>query len=309
MTITPSQQPFYVINPALQVIRCSDDEVVIKFGSRSKTSRRLKDDARRAVLGDLVQAFKLPSTVEDAHGSVIGDPKTLHEMTQSLIEQKVVVPEQEAAYSFLTVGMDIGSVHELQAVTVGVVGAGKIALRIREQLAELGVKSTAINTISAEVFEDSELTIVASDSPNLSLFFDANEAALVTGRPWHAVYADGAEVVVGPLFRPSYTGCFHDYDTMDESARSLRLDYLYYKSALLGGAPKSDALPLFAADLAASYATASIVQHASGRGSFLEGSFLRIDLERLEIIKEQLLQMPRCPACIQNKPHLRHPFI
>jgi hypothetical protein len=69
------------------------------------------------------------------------------------------------------------------------------------------------------------------------------------------------------------------------------------------------ALPLFAADLAASYAAASIVQHASGRGSFLEGSFLRIDLERLEIIREQLLQMPRCPACIQNKPHLRHPFI
>lgn len=308
MTITTPEESSYVVNPSLQVIRSSDDEIVIKFGSRSKTSRRLKDDARRAILGDLVQAFTLPSTIADAHGSMAADPEALQEMTRSLIEQKVVVSEQDAVYSFLTVGMNVENVADLLTKSINLVGTGKIASRLRDQLADIGLTAAVTTDVSAETFEDADLTIVASDTPNMSLFFDANEAALVTDRPWHAVYADGAEIVVGPLFRPGYTGCFHDYDTMDESARSLRLDYLYYKSGLQG-APMVTALPLFAADLAASYAAASIVQHASGRGSFLEGSFLRIDLERLEIIREQLLQMPRCPACIQNKPHLRHPFI
>ena len=60
---------------------------------------------------------------------------------------------------------------------------------------------------------------------------------------------------------------------------------------------------------AASYITSSVLQELLGVGSHLEGFFLRIDLDRLEVIRQKLTRLARCPACALERPNLRHPFL
>ncbi|WP_314145873.1 TOMM precursor leader peptide-binding protein [uncultured Leifsonia sp.] len=295
----------FIVNPSLTVIRSSDDEIIVRFGSRSTFSRRLKDDQRNGILGNLVEHFAVGANV-DAFLKGDVSPEVVHTVISSLVQEKVLIPESDAAASAVALGLGLADETAIAASTIAVVGDGSIAARLSTQLRASGPAVEASPALTPEAFETADLVVVAADAPDIGLFFDANEAALSLDRPWQSVYVDGAECVIGPLFYPGHTGCFHDFDIMDESARSLRLDYLYYKGATMKAGRN---LPDFVADLAASYATASVLQHLGGKGSFLEGFVLRVDLERLEIIRDQLIQLPRCPACIQKRPYLRHPFI
>ena len=306
MTVTTTTDR-YLVNPMLTVVRSNDDEIIVRFGGRSTNSSRLKDDGRRGILGDIIERFANAASVTDVAEALTIDRGVLDDIVRTLIDQEVLILETDADGAFLALGFGVRNSSVLLSATVGVVGPGGLARTIADQLTDVGVTTIVVNQPDAEIFEAADLVVVASDGPDLGMFFDANEIALVLDRPWQSVFADGAELVIGPLFRPGYTGCFHDFDTMDESARSLRLDYLYYKSSQSAG--RESMLPRFVTDLAASYSTTSIVQHLSGRGSYLEGNVMRVDLERLEVIRDQLAQLPRCPACIQNRPHLRHPFI
>jgi len=297
----------YLVNPMLTVVRSNDDEIIVRFGGRSTTSSRLKDDGRRGILGDIVERLVDATSVADIAEALAIDREVLDDIIRTLIDKEVIILETEADSAFLILGFGLREASALLRATVGVVGRGVLARTIADQLTDVGVSTIVVDQPDNETFDAADLVVVAADGPDLSMFFDANEIALVVDRPWQSVFVDGAELVIGPLFRPGHTGCFHDFDTMDESARSLRLDYLYYKSSQ--GTGRERILPRFVTDLTASYSTTSIVQHLSGRGSFLEGNVIRVDLERLEIIRDQLAQLPRCPACIQNRPHLRHPFI
>ncbi|MFV4913881.1 TOMM precursor leader peptide-binding protein [Microbacterium lacticum] len=297
----------YVVNPSLTVVRSSDDEIIVRLGSRSTVSRRLKDDQRNGVLGNLVEYFCVPSSRDSVPVPESVTAEVVDSIIDTLVAQRILLEESVTGAAFLSVGLGLPHPQQIAEAAVGVVGTGRIAASLAEQLGDLGAEVSSYPEADAAAFESSDLVAVASDRPDLGLFFDANEIALGIGRPWHAVFVDGAECVIGPLFRPGHTACFHDYDTMDEAARSLRLDYLYYKSAIAGGGDTD--LPRFIADLAASYASISIAQHLGGKGSFLEGAVMRVDVDRLEIVKDRVLQLPRCPACIQDRPHLRHPFI
>jgi bacteriocin biosynthesis cyclodehydratase domain-containing protein len=303
----PIADPELVVNPALSVIRSSDDEIVVRFGSRSRTSRRLKDEGRHGLLGDLAEQLATPRRLSEVSAGVADPAGVLPAMLDHLREQKVVIDSADADYSFLLTGLDLADTSAIRQASVGVAGHGRIHDRVVLHLEDAGCELTAGAADDPDLFENNDLVVVCLDSPDAATLFDVNEVALTTRRPWQATFVDGAELVVGPLFVPGSTGCFHDFDTLDEAARSLRIDYLYYKSHQ--GARSGRPIPHFVADLAAAYATTSVLQHVGGAGSFLEGFVMRVDLERMELMREQLLQVPRCPACMQNRPHLRHPFL
>lgn len=61
----------HILNPAMQMTRSTDDEVIVRFKSRGRSSRRLRDESSRGVLADLVFAFDGGSTLaraESAYG-------------------------------------------------------------------------------------------------------------------------------------------------------------------------------------------------------------------------------------------------
>ena len=45
-------------NPAIRLIRSTDDEIIVRFGSRGRASRRISDSSRKGILADLVFAFE-----------------------------------------------------------------------------------------------------------------------------------------------------------------------------------------------------------------------------------------------------------
>lgn len=304
-TSSPTTTQRLIINPALQVIRGSDDELIVRNGSRGRSAQRLSDEARRGVLCDFVGAFAggaEPTSVLAVHPEAA-------DMLDGLVERHVLIDEREAEYSFLVGGLGL-RLSDCRVGAVDLVGRGALADAtadaIRDALPDAVEVRRHDHVSGAAEIDELELLVVTSDTPDLPLFFDVNELALTLGTPWHAAYMDGAEAVVGPLYLPGTTGCFHDFDVIEEAGRSMRIDLVHAK---LTATRDRGRVPRFAAGLAAGYLTSSLLQDIFGVGSHLEGHFLRIDLDRLEVIRQQLSRLARCPACMENRPDLRHPFV
>lgn len=291
-----------VLNPALRVLRASDDEIVVRHGSRGRSGQRIRDDERRGILADLALSFSHPRAPETS-----GSEATA-ELLGSLLDAGVIVPESEASFGYLIAGLgrplpppSVESVH--------VVGEGQVADAAAAQVSEaVGAAVPVVRATRPDDLDDAEFILATADTTSLSFFFEINEYALTHGVRWHAAYVDGPEIVVGPLYIPGVTGCFHDFDVLDEAGRSLRIDHLYGK-LVDGGNTPAGPLPLFVAHLAAGYLVTSVLQDIYGQGSFLEGYSLHIDLDRMEVIRRMLSRLARCPACQDQRPDLRHPFI
>lgn len=295
----------FMINPALQVFRGSDNEIIVRFGSRGRSSRRIADDTKRGVLADFVTCFARGASYADAKEHFADHD--VEDLFHGLIEHGVLIESDKARYAFLAAGLG-STPPETAAEHISVVGSGAIAEAVVPMLQEVLAETVEVGqSPHIDVHSDADLIVCVSDTPNLPLFFDVNEFAMSNDIRWHAAYADGPELVVGPLYVPGMTGCFHDFDILDEAGRSMRVGHLYGKMGTpLNGAQR---LPTFVAGMAASYLSASVIQDLIGSGSFLEGHFLRIDLDRMEIVRQQLSRLARCPACIEARPDLRHPFL
>jgi len=327
-----------VRNPTQTIIRCNADEIMVRWGSRSRTSHQLKDDHNRGVLADLVERLALPADIAQISAWYPHvDPVHIEEILDSLLRHHVVVELAQAEGAFLELGLQLGSRSLLAQCSVGVVGDGAIARAVINDLADAGVGSFAVLDIRralrdhgaalvtgeaeiewldsdgdaelADLFGEADVVCVAGDEPDLAMLYRCNALALESQTPWLMAHADGPEIIVGPLFRPYETACFNDYDTQEEAARTHRMDHLFYKAALVRDGFERRPIPRFMAEQAGSMATLALVQALTGGASFLEGAVLRTDLERMEVVREMVLRMPRCPACIGGRPDYRHPFL
>lgn len=310
MTITElpptlTDQPL-VLNPAISVIRSTDDEIVAHLGSRSRTSHRISDSQGRGRLADFVAGFVRPVSPAALAQEQDLDPAVAAEFVEHLTQGKVLIPEEQTRYSYLITGLGLTpSDTDLQ---VGVLGSGAIATAVARQLGDLIGTPVLLHDDAEAAFDGADLVVVASDQLAPGLCYDADEISLATGIPWQLVYLDGFELMIGPTFVPGESANYYDVDAMDEAARVLRTQYLYEKSSH-PDQPRSATVPTFVADLAASWATTAIAQHLWGSGSFLEGYVMRVDLERMQIMREKVLRLPRNPVEMGVRSDLRHPFL
>jgi len=302
----PDAGPRLAVNPAVSVIRCSDDEVFLHHGSRSASTHRIEDTRHRGRFADFAAGFTSAATAREVGDRLGIDPDDAAEFAQHLRDGSALLTEDAARYGYVIAGL---GAHTAPAVAdVAVVGRGRVAASVARQLADLLDRPVDVADDVVEAFEANDLVVVAADRIDPGLFYDADEAATATGTPWQLVYVDGGEVIVGPTFVPGLTVGYYDLDTMDEAGRTMRMEYQYLKSAVPEVAATA-AVPLLVADLAASYAGVAVLQHLTGKGSFLENHVLRVDLERLHVIRDRVIRLARTPRDLASRDDLRHPFL
>lgn len=341
---TPHEAPARLVrNPYLTVVQCTDDEVLLRHGARSRYSRVLRDDGKHRVLGPLLRAFadpQLPDEVIGRFGDRAGKEE-LGQLVEQLTEDGVLVPERSGTFEMYRSVIGGRPVRALETTTVGLVGLGTVGTRLAAQLAELGVgrvpllasgagtaQPAAVPAASvverldggledehgdealASLLDDSDLVVLALDGFRPSLLHRLNRAAVAAGRPWLPVYADGSELIIGPLVVPGESACYNEHEIQHESSRALLREYQLYSEELTRRTA-DDLPPLLApyAAIAASWAAIGIAPFLVDGASFLVGRAIRVDFERLEITQEHVLRLPRCPVCTEHRPSFRHPFL
>lgn len=165
------------------------------------------------------------------------------------------------------------------------------------------------------VFEQCGFVLVALERFSPSVLHAANRAALAAGRPWMSVYFDGSEAVIGPLYVPGDTACYNEFEIQNEACIARQDDYHVYKESLARPAASTDGrrvpdpvLPPFLA-IASGWATTAALPFLSGGKSFLLERAVHVDFERVEIDYQDVLRLPRCPACAPARPAYRHTFL
>ena len=165
------------------------------------------------------------------------------------------------------------------------------------------------------VFEECGFVLVALERYSPSVLHAANRAALAAGRPWMSVYFDGSEAVIGPIYVPGDTACYNEFEIQNEACIARQDDYHVYKDSLTSPAAPTDdrrvpdpVLPPFLA-IASGWATTAALPFMSGGKSFLLERAVHIDFERVEIDYQDILRLPRCPACSPTRPAYRHTFL
>jgi bacteriocin biosynthesis cyclodehydratase domain-containing protein len=156
-----------------------------------------------------------------------------------------------------------------------------------------------------------EFLVVALEEFSSRLLHLANSVALARGTPWLSVYLDGSEAVVGPLYVPGETCCYNEFEIQHEATLGPAKDeYLLYKETTNGHRPGGGrfALPPYL-DVAAGLAVVAVAHFLLQGRSYLVGRANRVDFERMSIDFEEVLRLPRCPACSPARPGYRHLFM
>jgi bacteriocin biosynthesis cyclodehydratase domain-containing protein len=355
------------LNPYLKIIHTSDDEIVVKHGSRSRFTRIIKDDGRSKLLGKLLRNMVPPSTLESLRQRNILKEEELDDATELaryLRREEVLV---DPAKDLTRVYLDsiLGGGNAFSGLTVGVVGVGYLGSRIADELMRLGIgrlivlddrrvargdidklyfnllpqtietgelyvdclrrhlaqcgfeKIEAVNAPLddevrlREVIGASDLTVAALEVFSSKVLHTINGVAIDAERPWVSIYFDGSEGRVGPLYVPGETCCYNEYEIQHEATLSgMKDDYLLYKEALNEG--KIDGSNLVMPpylNMVSSLGTTGVMRFLLSGRSFLVGRYTRLDLERLSIDYEEVLRLPRCPACSPHRAAHRHLFM
>ena len=128
------------VNPHVRVVRCSDDEILVKHGSRSLYSEAIYDEQRTRLLGNMIRNLREPATVAELRDrGVLTDEQVplAEELVDYLADRGVLVdPAEDLVCAYLnTVMGSNGQAARLSAASVSLVGAGPLGHLIAKELA------------------------------------------------------------------------------------------------------------------------------------------------------------------------------
>jgi len=338
-----------VVNPHVQIVRCSDDEVLVKHGTRSLFSEAINDGSRAGILGRLLDRLRRPGTLGDLvdDGTLTAaEAESSTDAVDYLKQRKVLIPvplTSARAY----VDTFLGDQRQLDNAVVGLVGAGVLARRVARGVAAVhpsqlhvltdgeavephdlvaddgrrnGTKrapkgvhlhdaAASDETALREIFDLAGYVVVALDRFSPTALHAANAVALATRTPWSAVFFDGSEAVIGPVHVPGETACYFEFEIQHEASLTLKGEYMLYKESLMAGGPARGAPLAPHLDVAAGFAATSALEFILSGTSFGVGRALRINFETGSIDYQDVLRFPRCPACQNLRPPYRHLFL
>jgi bacteriocin biosynthesis cyclodehydratase domain-containing protein len=200
-----------------------------------------------------------------------------------------------------------------QSVTTGALYAEIVAGYLRKNsTAEVAVEFSSSRNRDAlrRVLANVDCSVFASEHPGESAFHVMNEIALELRAPWMAVSLDGSEATIGPMFIPGESVCYNEYVVQAEAAcYGVKDEFLTYREAMTRGDLGSQHLTLPSySDIAAGMAATTLVRYLIGGKAFLMGRTIRYDFERLSVDTEEVLRLPRCPACAPGRSY-RHIYL
>jgi thiazole/oxazole-forming peptide maturase SagC family component len=160
-----------------------------------------------------------------------------------------------------------------------------------------------------DVFDQCDFVVVALEWASPTVLHEANQVALAMGKPWMSVYVDGSEALIGPLYVPGETICYNEFEIQNEAAVSLHDDFLLHKETLVADTGSAHLVhPAFLSVISGWAATAALSFLCSGK-TYVVGRCVRIDFERFAVDYQDILRLPRCPACAPQRPGYRHTFL
>ena len=358
-----------VINPHLEVIRCSDDEVIVKHGIRSLFSEVITDEGRTKLMGRVLDRLNTPGSLADLLAEDVIAPDEA-EPTGTLLDylavRKVLIqPRQDLTIAYLDTLManDGAATHALANARIGLVGAGFLGTRLARQLAgfnpkeillldqrrvedapegrlfgvdqskiavgepyvtllqrQLGADGFIVADARAQsmteeasllaLFESSDFVVCALESFSPATLHAVNAAAIQLRKPWMSIFVDGSQATVGPTYIPGETSCYLEFEVQSEASHTRQDEYLLYKEHIQanGHVHARPVLPPYS-DVAASLGAISTLRFLLSGTSFTVGRAVHVDFERMSFDYQDVLRVPRCPACDGLRAAYRHTFL
>jgi bacteriocin biosynthesis cyclodehydratase domain-containing protein len=159
-------------------------------------------------------------------------------------------------------------------------------------------------------FAGADLVVAAWEAFSPTLFHAVNEAAIAARKPWMTVFFDGSEAIVGPTYLPGSSPCYYEFEIQNEATLLLRDEFVLYKDDAEDEALRRVHFTLPShAQIAAGFATTSVLRMLTLGHTFTIGRAVRLDLERMSVDYVDVLRLPRCPACRAERPAYRHLFL
>ena len=149
-----------------------------------------------------------------------------------------------------------------------------------------------------EAATDADLVVLALEYPSLTLSHRLNRICLERELPWISLVLDGNVGVVGPIFVPSRTACFNCFTALSQAPvanREMAQKYRRYQASKKAGT-FFVGLPSYA-DILAGHGGHAIMRFLLSRSGSLVGRALVLDFDRVAFDLEDVLRLPRCPAC------------
>jgi len=315
-----------VVNPHLHIVRCSDDEIVVKHGSRSMFSEIIADTERTGLLGRVLDRLRSPGCIDQLLGEGLlneEDCLLAAGAMQYLFERGVLVP---AEHDLTKVYIDtfLGTDRRLADARIGIVGDGTVAARIATSMKSMGLgqvdllddttepgaaRETPSESELDRVFGTHDFVVLALDGFSPKALHATNSAAISAGVPWMSVFFDGSEAVIGPTYVPGETCCYFEFEFQHEASLTLKNEYVLFKEAAgTAGGPRGFVLPPYA-EVAAGFGATSAIEFLTSGKSFTIERAVRINFERASIDYQDVLRLPRCPACATKRAPYRHLFL
>lgn len=311
------------IKPTVVPVVASPDEVQIRAGPWAGPILTLSDESRDGVLAPLIELFDAGATITEAVATVDGVNETDVRAVLSELDGKNLIERTESSQrdrSPLPLRFSRSDLEPLAEASVLAVTDGRIGPTVVEMLADAGVGSiharhrnamstepdfeaaTTVDTWDeddgsiADLIEQVDLTVTATERPWRAAATRVNELTLTTGTP--ATYAEvtGYDVVVGPTVLPGETACYECFrHHRNQSVRGADSLADFERAAADSGAAVADRLP-FGAIAAGFLVTDAVNLLCYGHG-YAVGTVVTYDMSSLSTESNDVLRMPRCSAC------------
>jgi bacteriocin biosynthesis cyclodehydratase domain-containing protein len=183
--------------------------------------------------------------------------------------------------------------ERLQRSTVALYGGSRVLALLSEALGAAGVGSVHV-VDGLDSLACADLAVVAPPGDDTESLRRFNETALRAGSVWFPILPfDGDKRIVGPLFVPGETACYHCFVARRRSAVHYGEEFCAL-DATPAPFPAPGALDLLAAGVAVSVLTRWLVDHDGN----VPGRYYAIEAHgSVALSPHRLYRVPRCAAC------------